>query len=141
MDKLGGLQSGAVTVATSLYLGQSYYSSGTYTLTGSGTLIVGSGGQLRVGRGFGVRTIGMVDEHIDIAHANSDVGIRWYLGVGIRLKIGSLINGTLFQGTTLNGLGSATLEITRPHGDAGQQQGDDRNLATGTPAGSGAYGL
>ena len=62
--------------------------------------------------------------------------------MGFNFDMGALTSGTLFHGTALNGLYSATLDIT--NGATASQSGGQTGMASlclGTSAGSGAYNL
>ena len=132
---------GTNTVGVALYVGDQSGSTGKYTLTGTGALTVMAGGELRVGADDGN---GRFEWFVDgLQTPTLTLASKGTLALGWDFDMGSLLSGVLFHGSHLDGLTSATLEITQgataTHGSGASAT--VKNLLVGTATGAGTYTL
>ena len=109
--------------------------------SGTGTLTVAPGGEIRVGADNGTGRLEWFGG--SLTTPSLTLGPKGTLAMGFDFQIDSLIGGGLFHGTTLTGLSSANLEIT--NGETATQSGGNpvtlKNLSMGTNTGTGTYHL
>ena len=121
---------GTNTVSGTLCLGCAPNSTGTYTLTGAGTLNADSG--IYVGNG-GLGQFEWLANTSTLSTPILALGSSSTLALGFDFDMGALTSGTLFNGSVIYGLSSATLEITNgaTATQTGERHGGGWNLKPG----------
>ncbi len=132
---------GTHVVNSKLYLGYTSASSaGTYNLSGTGVLRVDPGGEMRVGADGGTGRFEWFGG--SLTTPTLTMGSKGTLALGFDCDVAALVSGSLFHGSKLNGLSSATLEVTNgatvAHGAATATLS---TLRVGSATGEGTYTL
>ncbi len=122
---------GTNTVTDQLCVGYVYGSGGTYQLSGAGQLTVGNA--VRVGSDSGTGRLEWLGG--SLTTPSLVLGAKGTLAIGFDFAMGALLNGSLYQGSSLTGLNLATLEVS--HGATATQDVASQTLS-GLQLGSGA---
>ena len=126
---------GTNTIRNTLYL----QTGGTYELRGTGVLTAGR--EIRIGADSGAGRLEWFGD--GLTTPTMTLGSPGTLALGFDFEVGSLLDGSLFHGSTLEGLDLAALEVTNgaTATHANFASAAVGKLVVGTGTGSGTYGL